>query len=74
MKSKVILVSKGFQCIQKIYYDETFSPIENMDSIRLALFTATTWGWEVHPMDVKNNFLHMDLSEDIYMEQSQGFI
>jgi hypothetical protein len=74
MKSKVILVSKGFQCIHEIDYDEMFSPVENMDSIRLALFIATTWGWEVHQMDVKNNFLHRDLSEDIYMEQPQGFI
>jgi hypothetical protein len=25
-------------------------------------------------MDVKNAFLHDDLSEDIYMEQPQGFV
>jgi hypothetical protein len=65
MKSKGILVSKGFQCIHEIDYDETCYPVENMDSIRLSLFIATTWGWEVYPMDVKNNFLHRDLSKDI---------
>jgi hypothetical protein len=40
-----------------------------MDSIRLALSIATTKGWEVHQMDVKNAFLHGDISEEIYMEQ-----
>jgi hypothetical protein len=43
-----------------------------MDSIRLALAIAAAW--EVHQMDVKNAFLHSDLSEEIYMEQPQGFM
>jgi hypothetical protein len=45
-----------------------------MDSIRLALAIAAAKGWEVHHMDVKNAFLHSDLSEEIYMEQPQGFM
>jgi hypothetical protein len=45
-----------------------------MDSIQLALDIAATRGWEFHQMDVKNAFLHGDLSEDIYMEQPQGFM
>jgi hypothetical protein len=45
-----------------------------MDSIRLTLVIAAAKGWEVHQMDVKNAFLHGDLSKEIYMEQPQGFI
>eukprot|EP00253_Pinus_taeda_P013613 PITA_13613 len=45
-----------------------------MDSICLTLAIATAQGWEVHQMDVKNAFLHGDLSEEIYMEQPHGFI
>eukprot|EP00253_Pinus_taeda_P036020 PITA_36020 len=45
-----------------------------MDSIRLALAITVAQGWEVHQMDVKNAFLHGDLSEEIYMEQPHGFI
>eukprot|EP00253_Pinus_taeda_P015672 PITA_15672 len=45
-----------------------------MDSIRLALAIAAAQGWEVHQMDVKNAFLHEDLSKEIYMEQPHGFI
>jgi hypothetical protein len=68
------LVSKGFQQVHGIDYDETFTLVVKMDSIHLALAIVTTKGWEVHQMDVKNAFLHGDLSEDIYMEQPPGFI
>jgi hypothetical protein len=71
---KARLVAKGFQQVHGIDYDETFAPVANMDSIRLALSIAATKGWEVHHMDVKNAFLHSDLSEDIYMEQPQRFM
>jgi hypothetical protein len=39
-----------------------------MDSIRLALSIVAARGWEVYNMDVKNAFIHGDISEDIYME------
>ena len=71
-KSK--LIAKGFQQVHGIDYDETFASVAKMDSIQLALAIATTKGWEFHQMDVKNAFLHGDLSKDIYMEQPQGFM
>jgi hypothetical protein len=60
--------------VHGIDYDETFTPVEKMDSIRLTLSIVTTKGWEFHQMDVNNAFLHSDLSEDIYMEKPQGFM
>jgi hypothetical protein len=63
-----MLVAKGFQQVHIIDYDTAFSPIVKMDSIRLTLAIMTTKGWEVHQMDVKNSFIHEDLSEDIYMD------
>jgi hypothetical protein len=39
------------------------------DFIRLALAITAAKRWEVDQMDVKNAFLHGDLSEDIYMEE-----
>jgi hypothetical protein len=66
---KARLVTKGFQQVHGIDYDENFAPVANMDSIRLALAIVTTKGWEVHQMDMKNAIFHGDLSEDIYMEQ-----
>jgi hypothetical protein len=71
---KARLVAKGFQQIHGIDYDETFAPVAKMESIRLVLPIATVKGWEVHQMNVKNVFLHGDLSKEIYMEKPQGFI
>eukprot|EP00253_Pinus_taeda_P025772 PITA_25772 len=73
-RRKARLVAKGFQQVHGIDYDQTFPPVAKMYSIRLTLAIAVAQGWEVHQMDVKNAFLHKDLSEEIYMEQPHGFI
>jgi hypothetical protein len=65
---KARLVAKGFQQVHGIDYDETFTPVAKMDSIRLSLSIAEAKGWEVHQMNMKNEFLHGDISEEIYME------
>jgi hypothetical protein len=55
--------------VHGIDYDETFAPVANMDSIQLALAIGVAKGWEFHHMDMKNAFIHGDLSEEIYMEK-----
>jgi hypothetical protein len=55
--------------VHGIDYDETFTPVAKMDSIQLELAIVVANGWEVHHMDVKNEFLHDDIFEDIYMEK-----
>ena len=73
MKYKAIFVAKGYSHIHGIYYNETFALVANMDSIRLALAITASKQWEVHHMDVKCAFLNGDLTEEIYMQQPQGF-
>jgi hypothetical protein len=60
--------------VHGIDYDDTFSPVVNMDSIHLELSIAMEKGWEMHYMDMKNAFLHSDLSKEMYMEKLQGFM
>jgi hypothetical protein len=45
---KVKLVSKGFQQVHSIDYDETFILVVKIDSICLALSIAEAKGWDVH--------------------------
>ena len=55
-------------------YHETFAPVAKMDSIRLVLAISASKHWEVHHMDVKSEFLHGDIHEEIYMKQHEGYI
>jgi len=50
-----------------------FSHVAKVASIRLHLFVASAFDFEVEQMDVKTSFLHMDLEEDIYMKKPEGF-
>ena len=67
LKYKAILVAKFYSQVHGIDYNENFSPVAKMDSIRLALAIAASRQWEVHHMDVKCAFLNGDLTEEIYI-------
>jgi hypothetical protein len=43
-----MLVSKGFQQVHGIHYDEIFTPVAKMDSICFSLFIVEAKGWEDH--------------------------
>ncbi len=45
-----------------------------MTIVRAIIAMATTKGWSLHQMDVKNVFLHGDLQEEVYMEQPLGYV
>ena len=67
-------MAKGYSQVHGMDYNETFSLVARMDSIRLVLAIATLNRWDVHHMDVKSAFLHGELEEDIYMRQPKGYI
>ena len=73
-KYKSRLVAKGFNQLEGIDYNETFSPIAQMNNIRTILSIASSYKWEIHQIDVKSVFLNGDLNEEIYMQQPPGFI
>lgn len=64
---------KGFNQRKGIDFDEIFSPVVKMSSIRVVLGLAASLNLEVEQLDVKTAFLHGDLEEEIYMEQPEGF-
>ncbi|KAL6342838.1 hypothetical protein AAG906_016857 [Vitis piasezkii] len=66
---KARLVVKGFNQKKGIDFDEIFSPIVKMSSIRVVLGLAASLDLEIQQMDVKIAFLHGDLDKEIYMEQ-----
>ena len=55
-------------------YTETFSPVSSKDSFRIIMALTTHFNHELHQMDVKTAFLNGDLCEEVYMQQSEGFV
>ena len=73
-RHKARLVVKGYSQKKGIDYDEIFSPVVKMSSIRVVLGLAASLDLEVEQMDVKTAFLHGNLEEEIYMEQPEGYV
>ena len=73
VRYKARSVVKGFEQKKGIDFDEIFSPVVKMTSIRTILSIAASLDLEVEQLDGKTAFLHGDLEEKIYMEQPEGF-
>ena len=57
------LVAKGFTQTYEVDYQETFSPIAKLNTMRVLLLLAANLDWPLQQFDVKNAFLHDDLEE-----------
>nr|GEU62650.1 putative retrotransposon Ty1-copia subclass protein [Tanacetum cinerariifolium] len=71
---KARLVAK---CITQIYgfdYKETFSPVAKIRAIRILIAITAYYDYEIWQMDVKIAFLNGHLSEEVYLEQHEGFV
>jgi hypothetical protein len=71
---KARLVAKGFRQVQGVDYDETFSPVAMLKSVRILLAIAAYFDYKIWQMDVKTTFLNGNLTEDMHMIQLEGFV
>ncbi|KAJ0445113.1 putative RNA-directed DNA polymerase [Helianthus annuus] len=70
---KARLVARGFSQQYRIDYEDTFSLVAKLATVRVIISIATSKRWIMHQMDVSNAFLYGDLDHTIHMEHPRGF-
>ncbi|GJT88074.1 retrovirus-related pol polyprotein from transposon TNT 1-94 [Tanacetum coccineum] len=70
---KARLVAKGYTITHGIDFEETFSLVAKIKSIRIMIAIAAFHDYEIWQMDVKTTFFNGKLIEDVFMAQPKGF-
>ena len=60
--------------MEGIDFDEIFASVARLESIRILLAIASHLNFKLYQMDVKSAFLNRMLQEEVYVEQSKGFV
>nr|GEY00168.1 copia protein [Tanacetum cinerariifolium] len=73
-RNKARLVAQGYNQQEGIDYDETYSPVARLESIRILLACACALDFKLFQMDVKSAFMNGFINEEVYVAQPPGFI
>ncbi|GKC62445.1 retrovirus-related pol polyprotein from transposon TNT 1-94 [Tanacetum coccineum] len=73
-RNKAMLVAQGYNQQEGINYDETYTPVARLESIRILLAYACALDFKLFQMDVKSAFLNCFINEEVYVAQPSGFI
>nr|GEU35106.1 retrovirus-related Pol polyprotein from transposon TNT 1-94 [Tanacetum cinerariifolium] len=73
-QNKARLVAQGYNQQMGIDYDETYTPIARLESIRILFAYAYALDFKLFQMDVKSAFLNGFINEEVYVVQPSGFI
>ena len=67
------MVAKGYTQEHEVDYTEVSAPVARLDTIRVVISLAALKEWTIYQLDVKSAFLHGELSEEVFVEQSPGY-
>jgi hypothetical protein len=73
-KYKARLVVKGYTYSFDIDYQETSTHMAKMNIVRVILSLIVNMDRPLWQLDMKDVFLHNDLSEEVYIDHPLGFI
>ncbi|GKD31651.1 putative ribonuclease H-like domain-containing protein [Tanacetum coccineum] len=74
IRNKACLVAKGYAQKEGIDFEESFAPVARLEVVRLFIMYATHKSFTVYQMDVKTSFLYGHLTEEVYVNQPDGFV
>jgi len=72
VKYKARLVARGFEQVYGRDFDETYSPVTRLSSLRLLFALASQFSLVLFQMDVETAFLNAPLQEEVYISVPQG--
>ena len=65
----------GYMQIPGVDYTESFSPVANDVTIRIAIvITLSKPGWRIDLVDIEAAFLNADLEEEIFVDWPEGVL
>jgi Reverse transcriptase (RNA-dependent DNA polymerase) len=70
---KAKLVAKCYTQTYGIDYQETFTPVAKINTVRFLFSIAVNQNWTLYQLDVRNVFLQGTLDEEVYMTLSLGY-
>uniref|UniRef100_A0AAV1VJJ4 Integrase catalytic domain-containing protein n=1 Tax=Peronospora matthiolae TaxID=2874970 RepID=A0AAV1VJJ4_9STRA len=72
VRFKSRLVAKGFKQKYGVDFFETYSPVANMNSIRVVLSVCAAFAYQMEQLDADTAFLNSELEDRVYMEVPIG--
>lgn len=72
-RNKARLVDQGFCQLEGLDYDETFSPVAQLEEIRFFTAYASFTNFKFYQIGVKTTFLHGCLQEEVFLKQPPSF-
>ena len=73
IRNKSRLVAQGYTQVGGVDFDESFTHVARLESIRILMSIACTMNFKLYQMDIKCAFLNGYLNEEVFVEQPKGF-
>ncbi|KAJ3559246.1 hypothetical protein NM688_g455 [Phlebia brevispora] len=73
VKYKARLVAQGFSQVEGINFNETYSPVVRLESLRTVIALGNALDMDLHSIDVVGAYLNGTFKEEIYMHQPPSY-